>query len=216
MPFAEQRKKFSLIVHVRMKRYVLRWIVWGKRLQENLGIARKRTRKLCLETRPPFRKARLSQGLSLDTVAYKLGIPRSTLEKIESDRYQNAGLSPAFLTQVVSQYGTFLGLSKRELGVYMRTLPSGRNFFLQILTWAGQFFMQRTRMSFVLSIFLCLSLYAYEEKWSPKIVRNGLSHQDIQMITIAIKKAEVCRMGQKCEPKSSKLKKSKQDQQKKA
>ena len=57
---------------------------------------------------PPFRRARVAMGMTLETASLSLTLPIETIENIENGRYRSTGLHPDFLMRVIKDYGAFL------------------------------------------------------------------------------------------------------------
>lgn len=87
-------------LYVRIQGLVLTW--W-----------RQRPRKLGQS--PPFRRARVSMGMTLETASLSLTLPIETIENIECGRYRSTGLHPDFLIRVIRDYGSLLNIEAEDI-----------------------------------------------------------------------------------------------------
>ena len=87
-------------LYVRIQNMALRW--W-----------RHRPRKLGQS--PPFRRARVSMGMTLETASLSLTLPVETIENIECGRYRSTGLHPDFLIRVIKDYGSLLNIETEDI-----------------------------------------------------------------------------------------------------
>ena len=86
---------------------------------------------------PPFRRARVALGMSLDTASLTLTLPLETIKNIEDGRYKATGLHPDFLIRVIKDYGKLLHISSIDIDQQVHTIkcasdalmpPPGRAF----------------------------------------------------------------------------------------